>query len=189
MKSLRVAMRRRRAALDPGEVAAASRRVVHHLWQLPLLARASRIAGYVAIGGEIDCAALLAEAVERGRRAYLPVLHGEQLVFAPADCGDRLVRNRCGIPEPDSDTGRWLRGSELDVVLTPLVAFDGKGCRLGMGGGFYDRSLRFSACRGAWRRPWIIGLAHDFQRVAELPARRWDVPLHAVVTESGAEFF
>lgn len=150
------------------------------------MARAARIAGYVAVAGEADCQPAMARAEERGRLTYLPVLHGLQLVFAPASPSGRMVCNRFGIPEPAGDAGRWLRGAELDVVLTPLVAFDGLGHRLGMGGGFYDRTFRFSTQRGAWRHPLIIGLAYDFQRVAELPARRWDVPLHAVVTESGA---
>jgi 5-formyltetrahydrofolate cyclo-ligase len=99
------------------------------------------------------------------------------------------VSNCFGIPEPAGASGRWLRGAELDVVLAPLVAFDRAGHRLGMGGGFYDRTFRFVVRRAEWRRPWIIGLAYDFQRVDALPVERWDVPLHAVVTESGAQLF
>lgn len=182
-------MRERRSALTSAEIADASLRMARHLWRLPAMARAARIAGYVAVAGEADCQPAMAHAQERGRPTYLPVLHGQQLVFAPAGPSGRMVCNRFGIPEPAGDAGCWLRGAELDVVLAPLVAFDGLGNRLGMGGGFYDRTFRFSTRRGPWRHPWIIGLAYDFQRVAELPARRWDVPLHAVVTESGALLF
>jgi 5-formyltetrahydrofolate cyclo-ligase len=189
VKALRLAMRRRRAALRPAEIAGASHSVARHLWRLPALSRAGRIAGYAAIGGEVDCAGLLSAAQARGRQAYLPVLHGGKLVFAPVDPAGGLVRNRFGIPEPAGDGRDWLRGTQLDVVLAPLVAFDGNGRRLGMGGGYYDRTFRFTVHRGRWRRPLLIGLAYDFQRVETLPARDWDVPLHAVVTESGAQFF
>jgi 5-formyltetrahydrofolate cyclo-ligase len=189
VNALRSAIRRKRAELSAAEVADASLRVARHLWHLRPLSRARRIAGYVAIGGEVDCAPSLAEAAARGRLSYLPVVHGEKLVFAPADAPVPMVRNRFGIPEPAAGAGRWLRGMELDVVLTPLVAFDGAGHRIGMGGGFYDRSFGFVVRRGRWRRPFLVGLAYEFQRVDAIASRRWDVPLHAVVTERGAWMF
>jgi 5-formyltetrahydrofolate cyclo-ligase len=100
-----------------------------------------------------------------------------------------LVHNRYGIPEPASVADGWLRGRDLDVVLAPLVAFDDTGHRLGMGGGFYDRSFGIIGRRAAWRRPFFVGLAYEFQHVDALAARRWDVPLHAVVTERGTRIF
>ncbi len=175
--------------MPAAEVAALSLRIASLLWRLPTLARSARIACYVAVGGEVDCAPIMTEALARGRRLYLPVLNGNTLVFAPWDPGQDMVCNRFGIPEPAGDDRRWLRASALDVVLAPLVAFDNSGHRLGMGGGFYDRALRFSAQRGQWRRPHFIGLAYAFQRVDVLPASRWDVPLHGVITEHGARFF
>ena len=129
------------------------------------------------------------EALARGRQIYLPVLHGRCLLFAPWDPAATLAASRFGIPEPAVRLGSCLRGSQLDVVLTPLVAFDDEGHRLGMGGGFYDRTFSFSRARQLWRKPHIIGLAYAFQRVDALPARRWDVALHAAVTERGAKFF
>jgi 5-formyltetrahydrofolate cyclo-ligase len=182
-------MRRRREALSPTEISEASSQVARHLWQLPALSRAQRIAAYVAVSGEIDPAAFLRVAAVRRRRIYLPVLHGEKLLFAPAGDPGAMVRNRFGIPEPAGDSGRWLRGTELDVVLTPLVAFDEAGHRLGMGSGFYDRTFGFTARRGTWRHPWLVGVAYEFQNVAVLPARHWDVPLHAVVTPNGVRMF
>jgi 5-formyltetrahydrofolate cyclo-ligase len=76
-----------------------------------------------------------------------------------------------------------MRARELDLILLPLVAFDESGQRLGMGGGFFDRSLAFLAWRQHWRKPHLIGLAYDFQKVAALPREPWDVPLDAVVTD------
>ncbi len=182
-------MRRRRAELSSAAVASASLAVSNHLWRLPALARCRRIACYLAVAGEIDCAPIMAEALARGRLVYLPIVHGPGLVFAPWDPSVSMVCNRFGIPEPCADGRHWLRGTELDVVLAPLVAFDEAGHRLGMGGGFYDRTFRFVRQRGRWRRPLLIGVAHEFQRVACLPARQWDVTLHAAITECGAQFF
>jgi 5-formyltetrahydrofolate cyclo-ligase len=189
VNALRSAMRRQRAELPPAELAASSLSIARHLWKLPALARCRRIACYIAVGGEVDCAPIMAEAFARHREVYLPVLHGAALAFAPWDPLRDMVRNRFGIPEPAGNGGAWLSGADLDVVLAPLVAFDDAGHRLGMGGGFYDRTFRFMRQRGQWRRPLFIGLAHEFQRSSALPARHWDVTLHAAVTESGAQFF
>ncbi len=76
-----------------------------------------------------------------------------------------------------------VRAQKLDLILLPLVGFDTHCHRLGMGKGFYDRSLEFLNHRQHWRKPHILGLAHDFQRVESLPADPWDVPLQGVVTD------
>jgi 5-formyltetrahydrofolate cyclo-ligase len=94
----------------------------------------------------------------------------------------RLQENRFGIPEPCVPARALVRAQLLDLILVPLVAFDASGNRLGMGGGYYDRSLAFVAQRQHWRKPHVVGLAYEFQRVARMPANAWDVPLAAVVT-------
>ena len=80
----------------------------------------------------------------------------------------------------------WL--SQLDIVLLPLLAFDDRGNRLGMGGGYYDR-LFASRLHRKTKQPLRVGLAFDCQQAERLPMQAWDVPLHAVVTESGWRFF
>jgi 5-formyltetrahydrofolate cyclo-ligase len=65
----------------------------------------------------------------------------------------------------------------------PLVGFDANCNRLGMGGGFYDRTLAYLRLRRCWRRPLLIGIAHECQRVERLETNTWDVPLDLVVTE------
>jgi 5-formyltetrahydrofolate cyclo-ligase len=76
-----------------------------------------------------------------------------------------------------------VRAQQLDLVLLPLVGFDESGNRLGMGGGFYDHSLSFLRNRKIWRKPNLVGIAHDFQRVDSLEAKPWDMPLEAVITD------
>lgn len=181
LRKLRSQLADRRSRLTAGEVAAAAAQIHRRLWQLPLLWRCGRLACYLAVRQEVDCGPIIASALARGREVLLPALHGRQLLFVPYRPGTRMIRNRFGIPEPAGSGRRAGRG--LDVALVPLVAFDGSGHRLGMGGGYYDRTFRFLLNRRCWHRPHLIGLAYEFQRVPALPQRPWDVPLEMVVTE------
>ena len=65
----------------------------------------------------------------------------------------------------------------------PLVGFDPEGGRLGMGGGFYDRSLAYRNRHAYCRKPALLGLAHECQKVDRLALASWDVPLEATVTD------
>lgn len=145
-----------------------------------------RIAFYIACGGEIDPVPLMLQAHKAGKRIYLPILrqrpaHG--LWFAPYRLGDPLVQNRFKIPEPEAHHRRIAMPWSLDMVFVPLVAFDITGNRLGMGGGFYDRTFAYRRLRNHWRGPKLIGLAHNFQCVDQLSKQAWDIPLDAVITE------
>ena len=117
-----------------------------------------------------------------GKRLALPVIgRWGNMSFRAYDATTPLAANAYGIEEPVAG-GRPLSTLSLDVVLTPLVAFDGNGNRLGMGGGYYDR--HFGAAPTSLR-PLLIGVAHQLQCAPSLPAAPWDVPLDAVLTESG----
>jgi 5-formyltetrahydrofolate cyclo-ligase len=89
--------------------------------------------------------------------------------------------NRYGILEPKLNCSQICPLPELDYVLMPLVAFDKFGNRLGMGGGFYDRTLA-RLYEQHWQQPQLIGLAHACQQVDELPIESWDVPLKTIIT-------
>lgn len=180
---LRRQMRQRRRALGPLEQRQAAHALCRVLGASLLFRRARRVAFYLARDGEIDPAPLLALAVRLGKQCYLPVLDGAGLHFGAYAPGQPLQPNRFGIPEPRVARGRQCPPRALDLVLAPLVAFDARGGRLGMGGGFYDRSFAFLR-RGA-SRPLLVGLAHRFQRVEALPLEPWDVPLAAVATDAG----
>lgn len=186
---IRAALLARRRSLDAGTLRRSGEAMARRAWQLPVLARARRIAAYLPVRGEADPTALMADAWARGREVYLPVLAGRILRFARYAPRTPLVRNRYGIPEPASHPGEWRTAAELDVVFTPLVAFDGAGTRLGMGGGWYDRTFAGRAQRTHFRRPRLIGIAHEFQHRAHLPRDAWDILLDAVLTESTVHSF
>jgi 5-formyltetrahydrofolate cyclo-ligase len=169
--------------LTAADVAAASRQVDRLLWRLPFMARCRRLACYLAVRQEVDCAPMMAAAWARRRMVLLPVLHARQLTFAPYQRDMPMVRNRFGIPEPAAPGLHTCHGAGIDVVLVPLVGFDPRGSRLGMGAGYYDRTFRFLRHRRHWRHPRLVGIAYDFQCVDALPRRAWDVPLDVVVTD------
>ncbi|MDH3509557.1 MAG: 5-formyltetrahydrofolate cyclo-ligase [Gammaproteobacteria bacterium] len=182
-KALRASAKASRNQLSPETIAQASLAISDRLWRLPLMSRSCRIAAYYSIGGEVDCTFAIETAWDRGRKVYLPVLRGQELIFAPYFPDSDFLRNQHGIPEPISPKGLLFRPHEMDIVLAPLVAFDARGNRVGMGGGYYDRSFRFMRHRKQWTRPRLVGLAYEFQKVPQLKACSWDVPLHNAVTE------
>lgn len=178
-RHMREMLRAQRALLDDDDQAAASMAVMARLARVPVLRTATLVAGYRAVRGELDIDAALILLAERGAAITVPRVAGEHLEFvrwapeAPARPGS------FGIPEPID--GEIVPLPHHDVVLAPLVAFDGRGTRLGQGGSYYDRSL--GACGD--RRPVVIGVAHSFQQVDIIPVEPWDIAIDAVVTEDG----
>ena len=181
--TLRTDRKSRRANLSPEQIAESSLDVTELLWRLPELARSRRIAAYHAFGGEVDCRFAIEAAWRRGREVFLPVIHDRQLLFAQYCAKTRFFLNQFGIPEPVCARQNLLHPGQMDVILTPLVAFDEHGNRIGMGAGFYDRSFRFLKHRARWQHPRMIGIAYEFQKAAQIKASSWDIPLHIVVTE------
>lgn len=177
-------MRARRRALTPAQQRAAALRLCRTVIRNPDFIRATRIAIYIAADGEIDPAPVCRAAWQRGKQVYLPVLHPlhhDRMLFSHYREGDRLRANRLGIAQPKTLKAA-VRPWQLGLVLMPLVAFDAAGNRLGMGGGFYDRTFA-RECTQRWpRRPPLCGLAHRLQRVDALQANPWDVPLLRVFT-------
>lgn len=185
-------MRRRRRALGRRERARRSRALVHRIAHSRWFRASRRIACFFANDGEPDLAALMRLIWRTGRRCYLPVLttaNRGRMLFSPYRPDSRLSLNRYRIPEPVAARRQLLDARRLDVVLTPLVAFDLDGNRLGMGGGYYDRSFAFLHRRRHWRKPRLLGIAYQFQCVTQLPVEPWDVPLDGIATESAVHVF
>lgn len=185
---LRRALRAARRALGPHQQRAHAIAIARHLGRDLRLRRARRIALYLPADGEVDPTPLCARLARPARAWFLPVLRRHprgRLWFVRQRRGERLRRNRFAIPEPVRRHRAIQPAHGLDLVLVPLVGFDRHCHRLGMGGGFYDRSLAFRQHRHQWQRPLLIGLAHACQRVEQIAMQPWDVPLDAVVTELG----
>ncbi|KEA63460.1 5-formyltetrahydrofolate cyclo-ligase [Marinobacterium lacunae] len=188
-RTLRQQMRRTRRALSAAQQRAAAtnllRQVRHQLWFL----KARHIALYLPNDGEIDPSLLIELCWKMKKRVYLPVLHPirhNRLWFLPYTRHTAMCKNRFRILEPKLQYHPRRPGWAMDLVMLPLVAFDAAGNRMGMGGGFYDRTFSYKRAEKGIKGARLIGLAHDFQRVGELPVQPWDVPLFGIVTDRAA---
>ena len=176
-------MRAARAALGVPERLAAADAVAAAFASRPELRAPGHVAGYWAVGGELPLHRVQTQ-LAPGQVWCLPVVQDDAtLRFAPWRAGDATVANRFGIPEPAVDAPSTLDAAELTVVLVPLVAFDAAGHRVGMGGGYYDRTFAFRHAAAA--PPWLVGVGYALQEVADAGAQAWDVRLDAIATERG----
>lgn len=186
-RQLRQDLRAGRRALPAAQRIAAADRLAGQLLDLPFAPQSGYVAGYWAMDGEI---ALHAWQLRLPRDCVycLPVLCDDQrLRFAPWRSGNALVSNRYGIPEPDLSPSSLLEADAMSLVVLPLVGFDERGNRLGMGGGWYDRSFAFRHERPA--PPYLVGAAFALQQVPPFEAEPWDVRLDAVCTETRSFYF
>jgi 5-formyltetrahydrofolate cyclo-ligase len=179
-KALRARMRAWRARLDAEAVAQAADAVAARGLDFLAPPHSAVVSGFASLPDEFRTWPLLRRLHGEGLRLALPVMQGKvkPLLFrawAPGDAMDKAV---WGIPEPKA--GKAVL--EPDILLVPLLAFDASGCRLGYGGGFYDRTL--AGLRA--RKPVVaVGLAYDEQRVDAVPHLDYDQRLDWVLTPSG----
>lgn len=180
---LRKQLREKRRALDEHQRKIASQALLQLASSHHLFGAHQHIAFYVSHDGEIDPELLLNYAWKHNKTCYLPVVpkQSNHMHFVHITDLKSLYHNHYGILEPAFDPALEIQPEKLDVVLLPLVAFDTLGHRLGRGKGYYDRCFSFLHSKS--ERPFLVGLAYEFQRVHELPKQSHDVPLHAVLTE------
>lgn len=186
-KQLRRQIRAQRRALSPLQRRLYANQLARTLCRQPIFWRARRIAVYLPNDGEMDLGPVIRRSLAMGKHCYLPVIGRighNRLWFAEYTPGQKLKPNIFGIPEPANGKWRGRSALGLDLILMPLVGFDAQGNRLGMGGGYYDRTLAYQKYRRFWRRPRLLGVAYEFQRVEALASEEWDVPMHGVITES-----
>ena len=170
LRSVMRATRKRLAGLDAG----AADRAAEQAGALP---PGRIVAVYRAIGSELDVEALSRALMEAGRELCLPVVveRDAPMLFRRWSPGEPLELDEAGVPAPFP----LAEVVDPDLILTPLLAFDGQGGRLGQGGGYYDRT--FAARPDVTR----IGFAYAGQEVDDLPAEPHDIRLHGVLTETG----
>jgi len=147
-----------------------------------ILLRCPKIASYMAHNGEPNLESTIKTCFDRRIPHYLPSLKkNQQLVFLKYSWGDPVKYNQFNIEE--ADTNDNLHCKFLSALLMPLVGFDTQGNRLGAGGGYYDRTLQFSAQTSNKISPLLIGIAYSCQEINALSPQTWDIPLDAVITE------
>ena len=156
---------------------AAALGVCHRIQQLAQYKCAKNIVLYFAINGEVDLNPLWEMALSHHKYCYFPImLENKTMQFTMADTNTPLTRNQYNIFEPFNSESRSIKLEHIDILCAPLVAFDNKGTRLGMGAGFYDRTLAI------YHPKFLLGIAYDFQFQPYIMRRSWDIPLDAVIT-------
>ena len=186
-QALRKQIRNQRRALSDSEREQAAFLLCERIAASRIYQHSKHIAFYLPNDGEMDLSLLIQHAWQQGKQCYLPVLaepNTQRLWFIPYTAETKLMPNRFGIPEPvHSNSLRIRKTLSLDLILMPLVAFDEQGNRVGMGGGYYDRTLAFLRQRKYWHKPNLLGVAYEFQKQQRLKRSPWDIPLHSVATE------
>lgn len=179
-EALRKEMRALRNAVPDDRQQEASDQICRRLLSHEIFAHPCTVGSYVSFGREIVTMDINRALKQQGHLVGLPVIHptrmGHMDFYAFTD-EESMVPNRFHILEPAALPENRLGPDLFEVLLVPLTAFDRKGNRLGMGGGFYDRMLKrvSSQCL-------LIGLAYDFQEAPEVPVENWDMPVDEVIT-------
>ena len=186
MKELRRSLREKRLALSPSERERHSIAIARNLLSYLPFRRARKVALYIAMAEEVDTGPVIELASGLNKELYLPVvnisrLRQPPLLFHRFISGATPMKiNMYGIPEPVHTFGTCIRGPELDLACVPLVGFNDRCDRIGMGAGYYDRTF---ANRG-FRKTRLVGLAFGCQQAEFEPAAH-DVPMDSIVTEKG----
>lgn len=184
-QQLRQHIRRARQQLSQAEQQSAAVTLAQLVLSAKEIQRANTIALYLSNDGELDTLPLIHALWRHGKQVALPVLHlftPGHLLFQRYEATTPLRPNKYGIAEPVPNITELVLLEQLDLICLPLVAFDASGNRLGMGGGFYDRTLAPLAAMPA--PPQLMGLAHQCQQVGAVPIEAWDVPLPVIATPS-----
>ena len=156
-----------------------------HLKSLLEQLQPKTVAIYLSTPDEMSTESILQSLLTNNINIALPVLHpfhSNTLLFQTFNTNTQTVINRFNIPEPKLSCPNIVPISNIDIFILPLAAFDQYGNRIGMGAGFYDRTL------AGWRKhkSTRIGLAYECQKIEPINPQPWDVPLDYIVTEKCA---
>lgn len=184
-----------RMGLDNLQYQAFNQQITNNMISLIEYTNAKKIAFYYSFKNEVDTKSLIQHALVNNKEIYLPVVDFSQsrtMNFYKFDGGTDLIKNKFGIPEPSVDNNLKVDVSDLDLIITPMVAFDRNGYRLGFGGGYYDTLLEKAS-----KSPKLnitgksnnkiptrtVGLAFSFQEIKSVPIEPWDKKLNMIITD------
>jgi 5-formyltetrahydrofolate cyclo-ligase len=180
---LRRKSRHARVGLTVAERDKASSRICETVISAGFFRRSSNVACYLPSDEEVDTWPIIARAFAMGKQVSAPVLgKNDTMRFRKLNADSSLSPNRFGLLEPQE--GEFVDPHRLDIVITPLVAFDSSGNRIGMGGGYFDRTFSFLKTRKIWMRPKLIGVAFACQKVKTISPNPWDIGLFRIITEA-----
>lgn len=172
-----------RRSLSPERRQEFSAECVARLRQLHIWPSAKHVAVFAALNDEVDVSALWTEDA-KSRNYYLPIMRSDSSLSFANFTPDTPMKTRVfGIQEPVHTPAEIIDTKKLDIVVTPLAAFDQHANRIGMGGGYYDRSFAFVRNPTINKRPYLVGVAFEVQKIEQVRCNSWDVSLDAIITE------
>jgi len=174
--SIRSLALKKRQEIPPHIRGQKSLRIKENLFGLREFKDAKVVLFFASFRDEVETLGMIKEALDTGKRVYLPKVEGDSLGIYEIERVSDLKAGYMGIPEPEADIDKKRDIAQVDVIIVPGAAFDTEGNRLGYGKGYYDRLLRE---RGA---P-LIALAFEEQVFERLPREPHDVRMDIVVTE------
>ena len=183
MNELRMSALRARREMDPDERAELSELICERVVRSRIFFASKAIACYLPMADEVDTRGIIEAGWRANKRIFVPVLRKRgKMLFCELDHGTSLIRNRYGVWEPID--GALIQPRQLDVAITPTVAFDENNNRIGMGGGYFDRCFAYLRLRQFWFRPKLIGVAFECQKVEKISPNPWDIPLYRVFSDT-----
>jgi 5-formyltetrahydrofolate cyclo-ligase len=186
-KSLRQEIRIKRQTLSRKKRQLSSIIICKKIIETAVFQDSRNIALYYSQKGEVDV--LLLHKLCPQKKYYLPILNPDgtnSLIFGLYSNDSMLINNKYNIPEPDASKAELVAAKDLDLVIVPLVIFDDQCNRVGMGGGYYDRTFAFKMAATTANRPCLLGVAYEFQKIEEIVANSWDVSMQMVITEENS---
>lgn len=176
---LRHQLRKKRQTLNLRQQQQHSQSILYQCQKQAIFKCAYRIGVYLPFDGEINTHAIITFLKQNNKQVFVPKINNNKLFFVPHSSTGK--KNRFGIIEPDYSARFYPK--KMNLILMPLVGFDSSANRLGMGGGFYDRSLSFVKKQQKFNYPKLIGIAHSCQQVNKLKPQRWDIKPKFILTE------
>jgi 5-formyltetrahydrofolate cyclo-ligase len=155
------------------ERAELSQMVLEQLERMQCFCDAKTILLYYPVQNEVDVLPLV-KRYKKEKTILFPVSHRRGMTVHPYAGNEMMHRGKFGIPEPTTPAYE----GKIDLIIVPGVAFDRKGCRLGRGGGYYDRFLKKQT------HATLVGVGYDFQLIDEVPSARHDQRVHRIILPS-----
>lgn len=184
MKEIRNIIKEKRSQLSEKELRLTSKAITERIRSFKFPKELTKIGIYYAVNNEVDVHPLCKILWQESKRVYLPIVEEKKLLFGEYRNTSNLKNNRFKIPEPIVGLESQISAFELDLIFMPLVAFDPMGNRIGMGGGFYDRTLDNKQLDNDLKKPILVGVAYEFQKQNQIQPNSWDIPLDMIFTES-----
>lgn len=184
-KQLRQQLLALRQSIPAPQRLEAAQAIANHFADHPYLTYAASFAGYYPMRGELDVLPIFNRMAKFNKRTALPaIMEDGSLQFRQWKPGEPLEEGVSGTRHPTPQAETLIP----EVILTPLLAVDKTGYRLGYGGGYYDRTMRQLRSEMP-KPPLFIGVSFSKQEVDTLPLHDGDEQLDGVLTEQGVSMF